>query len=169
MNRRGDAQRYLQLIAHIRQSVPGVVLRTTLIAGFPAETESQFQEMLDFIEEAEFDYVGVFPYSQEEGTPAARLPDQIDEETKLSRMDELMELQQEIAFDLENEMIGREMDVMIEGQVAGENAYIARSYGDAPDVDGYVFLNTDETLVTGDFARVRITGASDYDLIGELL
>ena len=125
--------------------------------------------MSAFINEMEFNRLGVFPYSQEEGTPAARLPDQIDEETKLSRMDELMELQQEIAFDLENEMIGREMDVMIEGQVAGENAYIARSYGDAPDVDGYVFLNTDETLVTGDFARVRITGASDYDLIGELL
>lgn len=169
MGRRTTREDLKRIIRHLRDEIPDIVLRTTLITGFPGESREQFEDVCRFINEMEFNRLGVFPYSQEEGTPAARLPDQIDEETKLSRMDELMELQQEIAFDLENEMIGREMDVMIEGQVAGENAYIARSYGDAPDVDGYVFLNTDETLVTGDFARVRITGASDYDLIGELL
>ena len=169
MGRRTTREDLEKIIRHLRDEIPDIVLRTTLITGFPGESREQFEDVCRFINEMEFNRLGVFPYSQEEGTPAARLPDQIDEETKLSRMDELMELQQEIAFDLENEMIGREMDVMIEGQVAGENAYIARSYGDAPDVDGYVFLNTDETLVTGDFARVRITGASDYDLIGELL
>ena len=169
MGRRTTRKDLKRIIRHLRDEIPDIVLRTTLITGFPGESREQFEDVCRFINEMEFNRLGVFPYSQEEGTPAAQLPDQIDEETKLSRMDELMELQQEIAFDLENEMIGREMDVMIEGQVAGENAYIARSYGDAPDVDGYVFLNTDETLVTGDFARVRITGASDYDLIGELL
>ncbi len=169
MGRRTTQEDLKRIVRHLRDEIPDIVLRTTLITGFPGESREQFEDVCRFINEMEFNRLGVFPYSQEEGTPAARLPDQIDEETKLSRMDELMELQQEIAFDLENEMIGREMDVMIEGQVAGENAYIARSYGDAPDVDGYVFLNTDETLVTGDFARVRITGASDYDLIGELL
>ena len=169
MGRRTTREDLKRIIRHLRDEIPDIVLRTTLITGFPGESREQFEDVCRFINEMEFNRLGVFPYSQEEGTPAARLPDQIDEETKLSRMDELMELQQEIAFDLENEMIGREMDVMIEGQVAGVNAYIARSYGDAPDVDGYVFLNTDETLVTGDFARVRITGASDYDLIGELL
>ena len=169
MGRRTTREDLKRIIRHLRDEIPDIVLRTTLITGFPGESREQFEDVCRFINEMEFNRLGVFPYSQEEGTPAARLPDQIDEETKRSRMDELMELQQEIAFDLENEMIGREMDVMIEGQVAGENAYIARSYGDAPDVDGYVFLNTDETLVTGDFARVRITGASDYDLIGELL
>ena len=169
MGRRTTREDLKRIIRHLRDEIPDIVLRTTLITGFPGESREQFEDVCRFINEMEFNRLGVFPYSQEEGTPAARLPDQIDEETKLGRMDELMELQQEIAFDLENEMIGREMDVMIEGQVAGENAYIARSYGDAPDVDGYVFLNTDETLVTGDFARVRITGASDYDLIGELL
>ena len=169
MGRRTTREDLKRIIRHLRDEIPDIVLRTTLITGFPGESREQFEDVCRFINEMEFNRLGVFPYSQEEGTPAARLPDQSDEETKLSRMDELMELQQEIAFDLENEMIGREMDVMIEGQVAGENAYIARSYGDAPDVDGYVFLNTDETLVTGDFARVRITGASDYDLIGELL
>ena len=169
MGRRTTREDLEGIVRHLRDEIPDIVLRTTLITGFPGESREQFEDVCRFINEMEFNRLGVFPYSQEEGTPAARLPDQIDEETKRSRMDELMELQQEIAFDLENEMIGREMDVMIEGQVAGENAYIARSYGDAPDVDGYVFLNTDETLVTGDFARVRITGASDYDLIGELL
>ena len=169
MGRRTTREDLERIIRKLREEVPDIVLRTTLITGFPGESREQFEDVCRFINEMEFNRLGVFPYSQEEGTPAARMPDQIDEETKRSRMDELMELQQEIAFDLGREMIGRVTDVMIEGQVAGENTYIARSYGDAPDVDGYVFLNTDETLVTGDFARVRITDASEYDLIGELL
>ena len=145
------------------------MLRTTLITGFPGETKEQHEELCRFINEIEFNRLGVFTYSQEEGTPAARMEGQIDEETKLDRRDELMELQQEISADLLSRMVGREVECMIEGQAAGESVYVARSYGDAPDVDGYIFINTDENLMTGDFARVKITSASDYDLTGELV
>lgn len=117
----------------------------------------------------EFDRLGVFTYSPEEGTPAAAMPDQIDEEIKEERQAELMELQQEIAFDNAENMIGREMLVMIEGKVADENAFVGRTYRDAPNVDGLIFINTDEELISGDFAKVKVTGALDYDLIGELI
>ena len=124
---------------------------------------------MDFIDEMEFERLGVFTYSPEEDTPAAVMPDQIDEEVKLDRQAELMELQQEIAFDNAQEMIGREVLVMVEGKVADENAYVGRTYRDAPNVDGLIFINTDEELLSGDFARVKVTGAVDYDLIGELV
>ena len=117
----------------------------------------------------EFDRLGVFTYSPEENTPAAELPDQIPEEVKADRQAELMELQQEIAFDLAEDMIDREVLVMIEGKVADENAYVGRTYRDAPNVDGLIFINTDEELMTGDFAKVKVTGAAEYDLIGELM
>ena len=158
-----------RIIAHLREEVPDIVLRTTLITGFPGETEDQHEELCRFINEMEFNRLGVFTYSQEEGTPAAKMDGQIDEETKLNRLDELMSLQQEISSDILQKTVGREIECMIEGQAAGENVYVARSYGDAPDVDGYIFINTDENLMTGDFARVRITAASDYDLTGELV
>lgn len=117
----------------------------------------------------EFDRLGVFTYSQEEDTPAASMADQIPEEVKKQRRAELMELQQEIAFDLAEDMTGREVIVMIEGRVADENAYVGRTYMDAPNVDGLIFINTEEELMSGDFARVRVTGALEYDLIGELI
>lgn len=158
-----------RIIAHLREEVPDIVLRTTLITGFPGETEDQHEELCRFINEMEFNRLGVFTYSQEEGTPAAKMDGQIDEETKLNRLDELMSLQQEISSDILQKTVGREIECMIEGQAAGENVSVARSYGDAPDVDGYIFINTDENLMTGDFARVRITAASDYDLTGELV
>ncbi len=116
----------------------------------------------------EFDRLGVFPYSQEEDTPAARMPDQIETAVKETRRDELMELQQEIAFDAAAQMEGRIVDAMIEGRVADEEAYVARTYKDAPDVDGFLFVHTDRELMTGDFVRVRITGSNEYDLMGEL-
>ena len=122
-----------------------------------------------FVDDCEFDRLGVFPYSPEEDTPAAAMPDQIPEEVKQDRRAELMELQQEIAFEKAEGMTGQELTVMIEGKVADENAYVGRTYKDAPGVDGYLFLNTDETLMSGDFARVRVTGAAEYDLIGELI
>jgi ribosomal protein S12 methylthiotransferase len=152
------------IIGRLRHEIPDIILRTTLICGFPGETRQQFEDLCRFINEMEFNRLGVFPYSQEEGTGAAVMEDQIDEETKLSRRDELMELQQEISFDLNEKMKGIRTDVLIEGYVPGENVYIARGYGDAPEVDGFVFVSTDEALETGSFLTVRITGASEYDL-----
>ena len=169
MGRRTSKQELVDIIGKLRSEIPDICLRTTLITGFPGETQKQHEELLEFVDEMEFDRLGVFTYSPEEDTPAAEMPDQIDEEVKLDRQAELMELQQEIAFDNAQDMVGREVLVMIEGKVADENAYVGRTYRDAPNVDGLIFINTDEELLSGDFARVRVTGAVDYDLIGELL
>ena len=169
MGRRTSRQELVDIIGKLRQEIPDICLRTTLITGFPGETQEQHEELMNFIDEMEFDRLGVFTYSPEEGTPAAEMPDQIDEEIKLDRQAELMELQQEIAFDNAQDMVGREVLVMVEGKVADENAYVGRTYRDAPNVDGLIFINTDEELLSGDFARVKVTGAVDYDLIGELL
>lgn len=169
MGRRTSKQELVDIIGKLRSEIPDICLRTTLITGFPGETQKQHEELMEFVDEMEFDRLGVFTYSPEEDTPAAEMPDQIDEEVKLDRQAELMELQQEIAFDNAQDMVGREVLVMIEGKVADENAYVGRTYRDAPNVDGLIFINTDEELLSGDFARVRVTGAVDYDLIGELL
>ena len=169
MGRRTSKQELVDIIGKLRSEIPDICLRTTLITGFPGETEEQHKELMGFVDEIEFDRLGVFTYSPEEDTPAAEMPEQIDEEVKLDRQAELMELQQEIAFDNAQDMVGREVLVMIEGKVADENAYVGRTYRDAPNVDGLIFINTDEELLSGDFARVKVTGAIDYDLIGELL
>ena len=169
MGRRTTKQELKDIIGKLRREIPDICLRTTLITGFPGETEEQHEELAEFVDEMEFDRLGVFTYSPEEGTPAASMQDQIDEEVKEERQAELMELQQEIAFDNAEGMVGREVLVMIEGKVAVENAYVGRTYRDAPNVDGLIFINTDEELLSGDFARVKVTGALDYDLIGELL
>ncbi len=168
MGRRTTQADLKEIIAKLRKAIPDIVLRTTLIAGFPGETQEQHEEMMAFIDELEFDRLGVFTYSQEEDTPAAAMPDQIDEETKLTWQEELMELQQEIAFDKAQDREGSIVTAMVEGKVADENAYVARTYGDAPNVDGLLFIQTAEELNSGDFARVRITGSAEYDLIGEL-
>ncbi len=169
MGRRTTKQELKDIIGKLRREIPDICLRTTLITGFPGETEEQHEELAEFVDEMEFDRLGVFTYSPEEGTPAASMPDQIDEDVKEERQAELMELQQEIAFDNAESMIGKEVLVMIEGKVADENAYVGRTYRDAPNVDGLIFINTDEELLSGDFARVKVTGALEYDLIGELL
>lgn len=169
MGRRTSKAQLVEIIGKLRKEIPDISLRTTLITGFPGETEEQHEELKDFVDEMEFDRLGVFTYSPEEDTPAATLPDQIPEEVKEDRQAELMELQQEIAFDLAEDMVGREVLVMIEGKVADENAYVGRTYKDAPNVDGLIFINTDEELMSGDFARVRVTDALEYDLIGELI
>ena len=169
MGRRTTKQELKDIIGKLRREIPDICLRTTLITGFPGETEEQHEELAEFVDEMEFDRLGVFTYSPEEGTPAASMQDQIDEEVKEERQAELMELQQEIAFDNAEGMVGREVLVMIEGKVAEENAYVGRTYRDAPNVDELIFINTDEELLSGDFARVKVTGALDYDLIGELL
>lgn len=169
MGRRTTQAELKETIGKLRAAMPEIAIRTSLITGFPGETQEHHEELKEFIDEMEFDRLGVFTYSVEEGTPAAAMPDQHDEELKKERQADLMELQQEIAFDLANDMIGRELLVMIEGKVADENAYVGRTYKDAPNVDGFIFVNTEEVLVSGDFARVKVTGAMDYDLIGELL
>ena len=169
MGRRTSKAQLVEIIEKLRKEIPDISLRTTLITGFPGETQEQHEELKDFVDEMEFDRLGVFTYSSEEDTPAATMTEQIPEEVKEDRQAELMELQQEIAFDLAEDMVGREVLVMIEGKVADENAYVGRTYKDAPNVDGLIFINTDEELMSGDFARVRVTGALEYDLIGELI
>ena len=168
MGRRTTKQELVDIVRTLRREIPDIILRTTLITGFPGETQEDHEELMEFIDAMEFDRLGVFTYSAEEDTPAARMPDQIEEEVKLDRQAELMELQQEISLDKGNERIGTEVEVMIEGKVADENAYVGRTYGDAPNVDGYIFVNTDTELMSGDFALVHVTGALEYDLIGEL-
>lgn len=168
MGRRTTKEQLKEKIALLRREIPDIVLRTTLITGFPGETQEQHEELMAFVDEMEFDRLGVFPYSPEEDTPAASMKEQIAEEVKIQRHEELMELQQEVSLDKGREKIGREMVVMVEGKVADESAYVARTYGDAPKVDGYLFIQTGELLMSGDFAKVRVTGALEYDLIGEL-
>lgn len=169
MGRRTTKAQLKSRIDGLRREIPDIILRTTLISGFPGETLKQHEELMEFVDEMEFDRLGVFAYSPEEDTPAADMEDQIPQEVKEERRAQLMELQQEISFDKAQDMIGRELIVMVEGKVADENAYVARTYGDAPDIDGYLFINTSETLVSGDFVRVRVTGALEYDLIGEII
>ena len=169
MGRRTSKQELIDIVQKLRKEIPDICLRTTLITGFPGETQEQHEEVMEFIDTLEFDRLGAFTYSPEEDTPAATFEDQIDEAVKEDRQADIMELQQEIAFDKAEDMIGREVLVMIEGKVADENAYVGRTYRDAPNVDGLIFINTDVELISGDFAKVKVTGALDYDLIGELM
>ncbi|MBP3542731.1 MAG: 30S ribosomal protein S12 methylthiotransferase RimO [Lachnospiraceae bacterium] len=168
MGRRTNKAQLIEMIEYLRREIPDIVLRTTLIAGFPGETKEEHEEVMEFVDEMEFDRLGVFAYSPEEDTKAAKMEDQLEDELKEEWRDELMELQQGIAFDRAQDMIDRTFVVLIEGKLADENAYMGRTYMDAPNVDGYVFVNTDEELVSGDFVRVKITGALEYDLIGEI-
>ena len=168
MGRRTTRAQLTEIIHKLRREIPDIVLRTTLITGFPGETDEDHQELMEFVDEMEFDRLGAFTYSPEEGTPAEKMENQVPEEIKEDRRDELMELQQEISLEKGNDRIGQELMVIIEGKVSEESAYIARTYGDAPKVDGYLFVQTGELMMTGDFAKVRVTGALEYDLIGEL-
>lgn len=168
MGRRTNAGQIRKTVEKLRREIPDICIRTTLISGFPGETQEDHEETMAFINEMEFDRLGVFAYSAEEGTPAAEMPDQIREMIKEERRDELMELQQEVAFDAAEDMTGRSVRAMIEGKVAEEDAYVARTYKDAPGVDGYLFIRTDRELMSGDFVDVVITGSNGYDLIGEI-
>ena len=168
MGRRTNQQQLKNKIAMIRSKIPDMCLRTTLITGFPGESQEDHEQSMAFVDEMEFDRLGVFTYSAEEDTPAAGFPDQIEEEVKKDRQADIMELQQEFAFEKAEGMTGQDVLVMIEGKVADENAYVGRTYKDAPNVDGLVFVNTDRELMTGDFVPVHITGSYEYDLIGEI-
>lgn len=169
MGRRTTKEELRQKIAYLKEEIPDITLRTTLICGFPGETQPMHEELMQFLNEAEFDRLGAFTYSPEEGTVAAEFPDQVEEYQKSVWKEEIMELQEEIIFDKNDGMAGQELWVMVEGKVDGENAYIGRTYRDAPEIDGYIFVNTEETLVTGDFVKVNVTGAYGYDLIGEVV
>lgn len=167
MGRRTTKQDLIDIVGKLRKEIPDICLRTTLITGFPGETDEQHEEVLDFIDELSFDRLGAFTYSAEEDTPAAEFENQVDEEVKTQRRDEIMELQQAISTECSADMVGRTLKVMIEGKLADENVYVGRTYRDAPNVDGYVFVNTDAQLMSGDFIPVRITGSDEYDLMGE--
>ena len=169
MGRKTSKEDIIEIIHKLRKAIPDIVIRTTLISGFPGETQEEHEELLDFVDEMEFERLGVFAYSPEEDTPAATMENQIDEEVKEDRRAEIMELQQEVAFDNGEKYIGREMLAVIEGKIADESAYIARTYMDAPDIDGNIFITTGELLMTGDFVKVKVTGSCDYDLIGEII
>lgn len=169
MGRRTDTAQIEALVDHLREEIPDICIRTTFITGFPTETEEDFIETMEFINRMEFDRLGAFTYSPEEGTPASGMDGQVEEEIKIRRQQEMMELQQEIAFEAAENMKGRELTVMIEGKLAEEDVYVARTYKDAPSVDGYLFVDTDWSLMSGDFVRVRVTGANEYDLIGEII
>ncbi len=168
MGRWTNKEALISVINRLRNAIPDMCIRTTLITGFPGETLEDHEELMEFVDEMEFDRLGVFTYSQEEDTAAAGFDNQVEEEVKLTRRDELMELQQEISMDKAQGLIGRTMEVIIEGVATDEDVYVGRTYMDAPGVDGYIFIKSEEELMSGDFAKVKVTGAMEYDLIGEL-
>jgi len=168
MGRRTNCQELLSIIQKLRQEIPDIALRTTLITGFPGETQKDHEALVSFVQKVRFDRLGVFTYSQEEDTPAADMKDQIDEAVKISRKDELMQVQQKIAFELAKKMIGKEVEVLVEGKLPEDNVYIGRTYKDAPDVDGYIFISNTKELSSGDIIHVKVVGANEYDLIGEI-
>ena len=168
MGRRTNRAMLEKIIAGLREQIPDIAIRTTLITGFPGETEEEHRNLMDFVRTMKFDRLGVFTYSQEEGTPAARMEDQIDEETKKNRRDDLMTLQQEVSEERGHSMIGKTLPVFVEGYMSADDVYVGRSYADAPDIDGLVFIHTDEELNTGDLIQVKIDGSLEYDLTGGL-
>jgi len=169
MGRRTDTDQIRGLIEKLRKEIPDICIRTTFITGFPGETQEDHEETMYFVNEMEFDRLGVFPYSREEDTPAAGMDEQVDDDVKLCRQEEMMELQQEIAFEAAEAMEGRILTVMVEGRIAEDDAYVTRTYKDAPGVDGYLFVRTQRNLMSGDFIKVKVTGAHEYDLLGEMI
>ena len=174
MGRRTNNAEIRALVQHLREEIPDICLRTTLISGFPEETAADHNETMELVRDLRFDRLGVFTYSQEEDTPAATMPDQVTERVKNTRRNKLMRLQQEIAFEMAEEMIGRTVDAVIEGRITDADdddglSYVARTYKDAPDIDGYLFITgVQRELMTGDYVKVLITGSNEYDLIGEM-
>ncbi len=169
MGRRTSNAQLREIIKKLREEIPDIVLRTTLITGFPGETQDDHETMMDFVNEMQFDRLGVFTYSPEDGTPAASMPDQIDEDTKAARRDEIMMLQQEISAERTADMVGELIDVLVEGKIPEEGVYVGRTYRDAPEVDGYIFLKAEEEIISGDIVKARITGADEYDLTGDVI
>lgn len=169
MGRKTSKESIEALIEKLRQRIPGMCLRTTLISGFPGETEDEFRELYRFVNETEFDRLGVFTYSAEEGTPAAEMPDQVPSETAERRRDEIMELQQAVSFDLNESHVGEVLEVLVEGYLPEDRIYVGRTYRDAPGVDGLFFLEADKELMTGDIVKAKVTQALGYDLSGVMI
>lgn len=169
MGRRTNADDIRAIVKKLREEIPDICIRTTVICGFPGETEEHYQEMLDFINEMEFDRLGAFPYSKEEGTVAYRFENQLDDETKNQRVEGVMLAQQRIAFEKNEEVVGKTMRVMVEGEIPEDHVVVGRTYRDTPNVDGLVFIqNCDRSFMSGDFVDVKIIGTNNYDLIGEI-
>jgi ribosomal protein S12 methylthiotransferase rimO len=169
MGRRSTKKDLTNIINKMRNSMPDMCIRTTLITGFPSETEDEFKAQCDFIEEIGFDRLGVFTYSPEEGTPAAKMQNQIDEDIKLERKNYIMAVQQNVSADICRDYIGKTLEVIVEGKIEGEdNLYCGRSYRDCYEIDGFVFFKSDSELLAGDYYNIKITEAGDYDLIGEI-
>lgn len=169
MGRKTNQKELVKLIRKLRKELSGIALRTSLITGFPGETEEQHAELLEFVKKMRFDRLGVFTYSKEENTPAAKMKGQVTKKVKLARQKELMLTQQEIAFEKAEKMVGKRLMVMIEGRLPEDNVYIARTYMDAPNIDGYLFLKAKNMYQSGEFVKARITGAKGYDLLGEVM
>jgi ribosomal protein S12 methylthiotransferase len=169
MARRSSQSQIREVIAKLREKAPEIALRTTLITGFPGETDAEFNDMLDFIKDVEFDRLGVFTYSQEEGTPASKYENQIDEEIKLERKEIILEAQKFISAKKCEQSIGKTFKVLVEGKLPEDNIYCGRTYKDSPDIDGLVFIHSEEELISGDFVSVKINEAYDYDLVGVIV
>ncbi len=167
MGRKTSHDDLVRIIGTLRDEIPDIALRTTLITGFPGETEEQHRNLLAFVREVKFDRLGVFTYSREEGTPAAEMDGQISDDVKERRRGEIMEAQQKVSKENGKKRIGTSMEVEIEGYMAADEVYAGRTYADTPGVDGYCFVKSDDPLESGDFVTVRITGATEYDLVGE--
>lgn len=169
MGRLTSSRDIRDVIARLRDKMPDICIRTTLITGFPGETSKDHEETYRFVNEMEFDRLGVFTYSAEEGTPAYDMKDQIDEEVKKERQAELYELQQAISYETGLTFIGKTMEVIVDGYLPEDDVYVARSYRDAPDIDGMIFVYSGRELETGDMVKVKIRDAKEYDLEGELI
>lgn len=169
MGRRTNRQEIIDIVTKLRKEIPEICIRTTLISGFPGETQKEHEELLEFVKQLKFDRLGVFTYSPEEDTPAAEFVNQITEEVKEQRRDEIMAEQQKIAFEAAEEMLYRKIEVLIEGKLPEENVFIGRTYRDAPNVDGYIFVHASHELMSGEFVTVQVTDAKEYDLIGEVV
>ena len=168
MGRKTDRQELIGKIEMLREVMPDICIRTTLITGFPGEKEQDHRQLMEFVEEMRFDRLGVFTYSKEEGTPAEKMSPQVPARVRKKRQKELMLLQQRIAFEAAQDMEGRVLEAIVEGQLAGEPVYMARTYKDAPGIDGALFIETQRDLMTGDLVKVCVTGSQEYDLIGKL-
>ncbi|MDD3174587.1 MAG: 30S ribosomal protein S12 methylthiotransferase RimO [Herbinix sp.] len=170
MGRRTSKEDLIQIISKLRKNLPDIVLRTTLITGFPTETEEEHKELVEFVKDMQFERLGVFTYSKEDQTPAAKLKPQITAKVKKQRQKEIMKLQQSIVFNRSSKLIDNHYKVLIEGKIAEEeNVYIGRTYMDAPQVDGFLFLNSQMELMSGDLVNAKVTGAKGYDLVGDLI
>ena len=169
MNRKSSATSIKELIDKLRKEIPNVVIRTTIMVGFPGETKEDFEQLYSFVKEAKFDRLGAFSYSKEENTPAEKLPNQIHHSTKRSRYNKIMELQKQIANESQKQLIGKKLEVLVETKTFDNKFYVGRSYREVPEIDSLIYMPIIDKQLEGKFVEVKITEVQDYDLIGEIL